>query len=139
MITETKIMPRYAETDQMGVIHHSVYAVWYELARTEHFNKIGVKYDELEKMGIMTPIVKLTSEYKRPAFYNQEVTIKTKVIEATPIKFVVEYNVYDKEETLLNVGTTTLTWTDKETFKIMNLEKMHPDLYAKVQEIVEKD
>ena len=139
MITETKIMPRYAETDQMGVIHHSVYAVWYELSRTEHFNKIGVKYDELEKMGIMTPIVKLTSEYKRPAFYNQEVTIKTKVIEATPIKFVVEYNVYDKEETLLNVGTTTLTWTDKETFKIMNLEKMHPDLYAKVQEIVEKD
>ena len=41
----TKIIPRYAETDQMGIIHHSVYAVWYEQARTEYFTKVGMKYE----------------------------------------------------------------------------------------------
>ena len=53
----TKILPRYAETDQMGIIHHSVYAVWYEQARTDYFNKIGMAYDEIEKTGLMTPLV----------------------------------------------------------------------------------
>ncbi len=137
MITETKIIPRYAETDQMGIVHHSVYAIWYEFARTEHFNKIGIRYDELEKSGLMTPIVKLTCDYKRPAYYNQEVTVKTRVTESTPVKFVVEYKVYDKNENLLNVGTTTLTWTDRETFKIINLKKTNPELYDKIEKIVE--
>ena len=48
MINTINIVPRYAETDKMGIVHHSVYAIWYELARTEYFNKIGLRYDEIE-------------------------------------------------------------------------------------------
>ena len=44
MINTINIVPRYAETDKMGIVHHSVYAIWYELARTEYFNKIGLRY-----------------------------------------------------------------------------------------------
>ena len=138
MKSKTKVIPRYAETDQMGIVHHSVYAIWYEFARTEHFNKIGMRYDELEKDGIITPIINLTCDYKKPAYYNQEVTIETKVIKLTPVKFIVEYRVYDKNDDLLNIGTTTLAWADKNSFKILNLKKTNPLLYEKIEEIVEE-
>ena len=138
MKTRTSIIPRYAETDQMGIVHHSVYAIWYEFARTEHFNKIGLRYDELEKRGIITPIINLTCNYKKPAYYNQEVTIETRVIKLTPVKFIVEYKVYDKNDDLLNIGTTTLAWTDKTSFKILNLKKANPELYKKIEDIVEE-
>ena len=137
MIGETKVLPRYAETDQMGIVHHSVYAIWYELARTEFLNEIDVRYDELEKNGIITPLVSLNCEYKKPAYYNQEVTIRTKLIKLTPARFVVEYRVYDKDDVLLNIGTTTLGWADKDSFKIINLKKVKPELYKKLEGFVE--
>jgi acyl-CoA thioester hydrolase len=75
MINTINIVPRYAETDKMGIVHHSVYAIWYELARTEYFNKIGLRYDEIEESGIITPLVELNCKYKLPAYYNQESTV----------------------------------------------------------------
>ena len=84
MINTINIVPRYAETDKMGIVHHSVYAIWYELARTEYFNKIGLRYDEIEESGIITPLVELNCKYKLPAYYNQEVSVETKLIKLTP-------------------------------------------------------
>ena len=138
MIAITRILPRYAETDQMGIIHHSVYAIWYEQARTDFFNQIGMRYDEIEKKGIMTPLVELNCKYKRPAYYNQEVEIRTKIIELTPVKFTLEYNIYDEEENLINIGKTTLAWADRQTFKIVNLKKTHSDMYENLEKLVEK-
>lgn len=110
MINTINIVPRYAETDKMGIVHHSVYAIWYELARTEYFNKIGLRYDEIEESGIITPLVELNCKYKLPAYYNQEVSVETKLIKLTPAKFILQYDVYDKDGKHLNVGTTTLAW-----------------------------
>lgn len=138
MVVTVKIVPRYAETDQMGIIHHSVYAIWYEEARTEYFNKVGIRYDEIEKEGIMTPLVELNCKYKMPAYYNQEVQIKTKMIELSPVKFVLEYDIYDKNDKLINIGKTTLAWADSKTFKIINLKKMYPEIYKKLETLVEK-
>ena len=137
MIVSTKIVPRYVETDQMGIIHHSVYATWYEVARTEFFNKIGLRYDEIEKMGIMTPLVELNCKYKIPAYYNQEVEVKTKIIKLTPVKFILEYNIYNKDNALINIGTTTLVWAEAKSFKIVNVKKLYPELYKKLEELVE--
>ena len=137
MILTTKILPRYAETDQMGIIHHSVYAIWYEEARTNFFNEIGIKYDEIEKMGIMTPLIELNCEYKKPAYYNQEVEIRTKIIKLTPVKFIIEYDIFNKENQLINIGKTTLAWADSKRFKIINLQKKYPEIYKSIEEIVE--
>ena len=139
MIAITKILPRYSETDQMGIIHHSVYAIWYEQERTDFFNQIGMRYDEIEKMGIMTPIVELNCKYKRPAYYNQEVEIRTKIVELTPVKFILEYNIFDSNENLINVGRTTLAWSDSKTFKIINLKKRDMVMYKKLEQLVEND
>ena len=137
MILTTKILPRYAETDQMGIIHHSVYAIWYEEARTNFFNEIGIKYDEIEKMGIMTPLIELNCEYKKPAYYNQEVEIRTKIIKLTPVKFIIEYDIFNKENQLINIGKTTLAWADSKSFKIINLQKKYPEIYKSIEKIVE--
>lgn len=139
MIAITKILPRYAETDKMGIIHHSVYAIWYEQARTDFFNQIGLRYDEIENNGIMTPLVELNCKYKKPAYYNQEIEIKTKIIELTPVKFTLEYNIYDTNNNLINIGKTTLAWSDSKTFKIINLKKTNPDIYEKLKQLVEKE
>lgn len=138
MIGITKIVPRYAETDQMGVVHHSVYAIWYEQARTEFLNKIGIRYEEMEKQGIMTPLIELNCKYKRPAYYNQEVEIRTKMTELTPVRFTIQYEIYDQNQNLINIGTTKLAWTDSKTFKIINLKKIDLELYKKMEELVEK-
>ena len=133
MVVTTKIVPRYAETDQMGIIHHSVYAVWYEQARTEFFNKIGIRYDEIEKDGIITPLVELNCQYKLPAYYNQEVEVRTKIIELTPAKFVLEYDIYNQYNQLINIGTTKLAWADSKTFKIIKRKKSrHYYLYTSI-------
>lgn len=137
MIVTTKIVPRYAETDQMGIIHHSVYAIWYEQARTEFFNEIGFRYDEVEKNGVMTPLIELNCEYKRPAYYNQAVEIRTKIIKLTPVKFILEYDIYNQENQLINIGKTTLAWADAKTFKIINLQKKYPEVYQLIEKAVE--
>ena len=139
MIAITKILPRYAETDKMGIIHHSVYAIWYEQARTDFFNQIGLRYDEFENNGIMTPLVELNCKYKKPAYYNQEIELKTKIIGLTPVKFTLEYNIYDTNNNLINIGKTTLAWSDSKTFKIINLKKTNPDIYEKLKQLVEKE
>ena len=138
MIVTTKIVPRYAETDQMGIIHHSVYAIWYEQARTEFFNEIGFRYDEVEKNGVMTPLIELSCEYKRPAYYNQEVEVRTKIIKLTPVKFILEYDIYNQENQLINIGETTLAWADAKTFKIINLQKKYPEVYQLIEKTVEE-
>lgn len=137
-MTITKIVPRYAETDKMGIIHHSIYAIWYEQARTEYFNEIGLRYDEVEASGIMTPLVELNCKYKRPAYYNQEIEIRTKIIQLSPVKITLEYDIYNKENELINIGKTTLAWADVKTFKVINLKKVNPGMYKKLEELVEK-
>ena len=138
MINITKIVPRYAETDQMGIIHHSVYAIYYEQARTEFFNAIGLRYNEIEAEGLMTPLVELKSKLKKPAYYNEEIEVRTKLIELTRVKFTLQYDIYNKEEQLINVGKTTLAWTDAKTLKVINLKKIKPQIYKELENIVEK-
>ena len=138
MISVTKIVPRYAETDQMGFVHHSVYAIWYEQARTELLNQAGIPYDEIEKAGVLSPLVELKCQYKRPAHYNQEVTVYTKIVEVKPAKCVLQYELFDKENVLLNIGETTLAWIDAKNGRLVSLKKVLPEVYEKMLSMVEE-
>ena len=84
MITKSFVTARYAETDQMGVIHHSVYAVWYELARTDFIKKVGISYSKMEEMGILLPLSELTCKYHQATLYEDEITIETRILALTP-------------------------------------------------------
>ena len=71
------IVPRYAETDQAGVIHHSVYPVWFEMGRTELLRANGLAYKELEKAGIFFVVAELRLKYRRPARYDEKLQLET--------------------------------------------------------------
>ncbi|MDD7298350.1 acyl-CoA thioester hydrolase [Fibrobacter intestinalis] len=73
----SQIEVRYAETDQMGVVHHSVYAVWFEKARTDFFKQIGSTYADVEKEGFVCPVLELNVRYRNPTHYGDVVNIET--------------------------------------------------------------
>lgn len=135
MYSETRERVRYAETDRMGIVHHRIYPVWYEIARTDLIKKIGITYSQMEEEGIMTPLVELTSRYIKPVTYEDEIIIKAKVEKLTPARIIFAYEVYHKGE-LINTGTTMHAWTGSN-LKPINLKKVQPELYKKIEEIME--
>ncbi len=71
------IVPRYAETDKGGVVHHSVYPIWFEMGRTELLRANGFAYKDLEETGIFFVIAELHIKYRRPALYDEELQLET--------------------------------------------------------------
>ena len=71
------IVPRYVETDKAGVIHHSVYPVWFELGRTEWLRVNGLAYSKLEEAGVYFVVAELSVKYRRAARYDEELALET--------------------------------------------------------------
>jgi acyl-CoA thioester hydrolase len=71
------VVPRYAETDKGGIIHHSVYPVWFEMGRTELLRANGIAYKDLEAQGTFFVVVELQIKYRRPAFYDEQLLLET--------------------------------------------------------------
>lgn len=129
MEAETRIITRYSETDQMGIIHHSNYAVWFEAGRTDFFKKVGFSYKEIEGRGILLPLYEMNCKFKSPARYEDEITIKTSLKELTKVRVVFSYKVInDLDGKLLSLGETMHGWTNKD-LKLINAEKAIPEVY----------
>jgi len=121
-VHETKVRVRYAETDQMGIVHHANYALYYEIARTECFEACsGITYESMETDGVMLPLLELQSKFLKPALYNQVLTVKSIVKELPTVRLHVEYEIYNEKEELINIGKTTLVFVDKN-----NMRPCHP-------------
>jgi acyl-CoA thioester hydrolase len=110
---ETTVRVRYAETDRMGLLHHANYFVYFELARTEMLRSKGVSYREVEDSGHFLVIIDLGCKFKRPAYYDDLLTIRTTVARVTHVKIVHEYQVFRDGE-LLAQGHSTLACVDRE-------------------------
>jgi len=110
---ETNVRVRYAETDRMGLLHHANYIVYFELARTEMLRSKGVSYREVEDSGHFLVIIDLGCKFKKPAYYDDLLTIRTTVARVTHVKIVHEYQVFRTGE-LLAEGHSTLACVDRE-------------------------
>ena len=129
MFSETPINVRYAETDQMGIVHHSVYPIWYEVGRTDYAKQLGMHYSELEKLGVMMPLVEVNCKYYEPAHYEDELIVKTSIEKITPARIVFKYEVINKNNNkCINTGSTTHAWVGKN-LKPLNLKKHFPQVY----------
>ena len=136
MENSSKIIVRYAETDKMGIVNHSVYPIWYEVARTNFIKVIGLTYSQMEEMGIMTPLVGLTCKYIQPAYYEDELVVKVNIGKLTPVKIEFQYAVYKtKENKLINTGTTVHAIVGKN-LKPNNCKKMFPEIYSKLESLI---
>ncbi|MGI6123604.1 MAG: acyl-CoA thioesterase [Acetivibrionales bacterium] len=132
MIVETRFPVRYAETDQMGVVHHSVYPVWFECGRTDFIKHYGISYDELERLGLMLPLIKLSCEYKSPLKYGDSVLVKTRLIKATKVRLIMGYEIYAENRDLFcGKGITEHAWTGTD-LKPVNISKYKPEISEKL-------
>lgn len=111
---ETQFRVMYADTDQMGVMHHGSYVKYLEVARTELMRSCGMPYNEMEKAGIMSPILDLNIKYIKPALYDEVLTVKTWISKIKGSRIVFDYSIY-REEVLLNRSSTTLVFLDAKT------------------------
>lgn len=112
-----EIRTRYGETDQMGVIYYGIYPQYLEVARVEWLRSLGISYKELEALGVMLPVVSLQINYKRPARYDELLSITLTLRERPTSKITFDYQIFNKEKQLLAEANTTLVFVNKETFK----------------------
>ena len=116
--SETKVRVRYAETDQMGVVYHSNFFLYFEVARTESIRQFGFTYADMEKMGIIMPVADAHARYLRPALYDDLLTIKT-TLKEIPLHHKIEFHheVLNEKEELLCVGKIILYFMEKDSMK----------------------
>jgi acyl-CoA thioester hydrolase len=117
-ITETQLRVRYAETDQMGVVYHSNYFPWFETARAESIRQLGFTYADMEKMGIIMPVIEVQCRYLRPAVYDDLLTIKV-ILKELPVHHKIEFNheVLNEKNELLATGKIILYFIEAKTMK----------------------
>ena len=138
MKSKTYITARYGETDMMGIVHHSVYALYYEQARVDFIKQFGVSYLELEQTGLMLPLINLGCSYKMPVKFADEIVVETTVAEIRPAKIKFAYNLYNSDNQLVNCGFTEHGFVDSTTFKPINAKKKFPDIYTRLEESIVK-
>jgi acyl-CoA thioester hydrolase len=99
----------------MGVVYHGNYAQYFEMGRVEWLRNLGVSYADMEKDGVMLPVVSLTMNYKKPARYDDLLTVKTILKKQTGVKIEFDYEIYNEKEELLTTGYSMLVFVDMKT------------------------
>ena len=112
---ETEIRVRYAETDKMGIVHHSNYLIWFEAGRSDLCRARGFSYKEMEDQdNALMVVAESYARYKSPAFYEDVLTVRTQVAEvrSRSIRFI--YEIFrESDDTLLAEGETLHLVTDQ--------------------------
>ncbi|WP_367771665.1 thioesterase family protein [Flavobacterium sp. WC2421] len=114
-VHEFTVRVRYSETDQMGVVYHGNYAQYFEMGRVEWLRNLGVSYKWMEENGIMLPVVSLNINYKKPARYDDLLTVKTIFKSQTSVKIEFDYEIYNEKMELLTIASSILVFVDMKT------------------------
>ena len=108
---------RYGETDQMGVVYHGNYPQYMELGRVEWLRALGISYRSMEESGCILPVISLTINYKKPAVYDQEIFVRTRLKNIPTVRIDFEYEIQDENGGILATAETTLAFLDRDTRK----------------------
>jgi acyl-CoA thioester hydrolase len=123
-----QIVPRYVETDQAGVIHHSVYPIWFEMGRTELLRANGLAYKDLEAAGVFFVVAELHVKYRRDARYDQPLLLETTCGSVTASRVEHTYRLTDSiTSVVLTEGSTTLACVDRQGRLQRMPEFMYPN------------
>ena len=114
-IHQFQVRVRYAETDQMGVVYHGNYAQYFEMGRVEWLRNLGVSYKWMEENGVMLPVVSLSMNYKKPARYDDLLTVRTIFKKQSSVKIEFDYEIYNETGELLTTGNSVLVFVDMKT------------------------
>lgn len=138
MISLIQLEPRYAETDQMGIIHHSNYAIYYEMGRVQFCKDMGVPFDMIEKRGLRLALTKIKSQFKKPLLFGHMYQLHTKLISFSKVKMTFKYMIIDESNDVMHIGYTDLAWLNQE-LKPVNMFKYDETLYQMFKHVEENE
>jgi acyl-CoA thioester hydrolase len=133
MVSESRVRVRYAETDQMGVVYHANYLIWFEIGRVDFIRKLGMDYKAMEREdGIGIAVVDVSARYRAPARYDEELVVETRLLAARgPIIRFGYRIVRDADKLVLCEGETMHVVVDRE-MKRRPLPKKYAERFAAV-------
>ncbi len=105
---DAKVRVWYQHTDQMAICHHSNYICYYEAARNELLRSLGVSFADIEKRGIMMPILEVQAKYKKPAYFDELLTVRIMLKELPSTRVDFHYEIYNEKGELINTAMTQL-------------------------------
>ncbi len=105
MFFEISLQVRYAETDAMGIAHHSHFLTWLEYARVRWLDVLGIPYKELEQKGYFLPVVEANVRYRKPVFFDDTLTIKLSVLDPVRARFYLNYQIIRGQEVVAEAKT----------------------------------
>ncbi len=106
---------RYGETDQMGVVYHGNYAQYLEMGRVEWLRSLGFSYKQMEKDGIMLPVISLEMQFRKSATYDDLITVITTLSKPPVVKIEFDYEIRNEQDDLLVTAKTVLAFMDMRT------------------------
>lgn len=105
---------RYSETDKMGVVYHGNYAQYLEMGRVEWLRALGISYKSLEDSGVMLPVINMQVNFKKSAYYDDELTVITTIKNIPTVRISFEYEIVNQFDELLVTAETQLVFIDME-------------------------
>lgn len=129
------IQVRYGETDQMGVVYHANYIIWFELGRTELINSLGLSYVEMEEKGIISPVIDVQASYKKPVRYGDKVKVRTYVKKYDGIRVTYHYEVINGNDEVCVTGESVHICVRKESFRPIAIRKHLPEWHEAYEKV----
>ncbi|WP_138414651.1 acyl-CoA thioesterase [Aquibacillus sediminis] len=127
MKVRTPIKVRYQETDQMGVVYHANYLVWFEIGRTAFIEELGFKYQDMEQDGIVSPVVDAHMYFKQPIRYGEDAYVETWIEEYDGLRTTYGYQIIGENEKVAVTGTSKHVVVKKDSFRPVSLRRSFPD------------
>jgi acyl-CoA thioester hydrolase len=115
MTITTTFRVRYSETDRMGYMYYGNYAAWFEVGRVELLRTLGMTYRKMEDDGVILPVRDFSVRYFKPVKYDDEVFLKTELVELAGAKITFEYTLMNECGDKMCASTIVLVFCDRET------------------------
>ena len=136
MESKTIIRVRYKETDQMGVVYYGNYFTWFEVGRNELFRDLKLECDELERKDVFLPVIETGCEYINSAKFDDEILIKTQLVELKGVRFRLNYTIYRaRDNTLIARGFTRHAFVDRE-LKPINFRRRYKEAWRTLESLL---
>ncbi|MBT8393828.1 MAG: acyl-CoA thioesterase [Flavobacteriaceae bacterium] len=116
---EIEIRVRYGETDQMGYVYHGNYAQYLEMGRIEWLRKLGISYKKMEEEGIMLPVLSLSINFKKSAYYDDVINVKTQLHKLPSARIEFEYELTNEQGEIITSASTVLAFVNMHTKRPM--------------------
>lgn len=123
---------QYYETDAMAIVHHSNYIRWFEEARLDYLEQIGLPYDEIERRQILIPVLEASCQYRQAVRFGETVWIDTGIRSFNGLKFSAAYKVYSEDRSVLHAEGATEHCFLNAQFRPIRLKRVAPDIYDKI-------